>query len=133
MAWDVESEQPEYHGEFVNFDPIHSYPKPVQKPLPVLMGAHGFRGLRRVVRYCNGWMPVEAAVRDPKKDIQNLRNLAEQSGRDPASFDVTMTLARADPKANERAICEAGVNRVVFGPAVGQADTACAETDRTPR
>jgi probable F420-dependent oxidoreductase len=64
LMW--EQEQPEYHGEFVNFDPIFSYPKPIQRPLPVSLGAHGYRGLRRVVRYCNGWMPVEAAVRDPK-------------------------------------------------------------------
>jgi len=127
LMW--EQEQPEYHGEFVNFDPIHSYPKPVQHPLPVLMGAHGFRGLRRVVRYCNGWMPVEAAVRDPKKEIQNLRNLAEQSGRDPASFDVTMTLARPDPKSLERNR-EAGVTRVLLALPTGGADAILPRLDQ---
>jgi len=88
-----------------------------------------FRGLRRVVRYCNGWMPVEAAVRDPKKEIQNLRNLAEQSGRDPASFDVTMTLARADPKSLERNR-EAGVNRVLFALPTGGADAILPRLDQ---
>jgi probable F420-dependent oxidoreductase len=118
LMW--EQEQPEYHGEFVNFDPIFSYPKPIQRPLPVSLGAHGYRGLRRVVRYCNGWMPVEAAVRDPKKEIQNLRNLAEQNGRDPKSISVTMMLARAERKSIDRNI-EAGADRVVFGLLVGEA------------
>ena len=79
LMW--ERKQAEYHGEFVNFAPIFCYPKPVQKPLPVLVGTHGYKGLRRVVRYANGWAPVEAAVRDVKKEVQNLRALAESGGR----------------------------------------------------
>ncbi len=130
LMW--EQEKPEYHGEFVNFDPIFSYPKPVQQPLPVLVGAHGYRGLRRVVRYANGWMPVEAAVRDVGKEVQNLRNLAEQNGRDPDSFDVTMTLARAEPKSLERNR-EAGVNRVVFPLPVGNADAILPKLDALAR
>ncbi len=130
LMW--EQEKPEYHGEFVNFDPIHFYPKPIQKPLPVLVGAHGYKGLRRVVRYANGWMPVEAAVRDVKKEISNLRNLAEQNGRAPDSFDVTMTLARADPKSLD-AHREAGVNRVLLSLPVGGADVVVPKLDALAR
>ncbi len=126
LMW--EQEKPEYHGEFVNFDPIFSWPKPVQRPLPVLVGTHGYRGLRRVVRYADGWMPVEAAVRDVKKEIQNLRNLAEQNGRDPKSFDVTMTLARADRKSLERNR-EAGVNRVLLSAPIGDANVMLPKLD----
>jgi probable F420-dependent oxidoreductase len=127
-----EQEQASYHGEFVNFDPIFSWPKPVQRPLPVLVGAHGYRGLRRVVRYANGWMPVEAAVRDVKKEIQNLHNLAEQSGRDPKSFDVTMALARADQRSVDKNR-EAGVNRVLFSLPVGGADQILPRFDALAR
>jgi alkanesulfonate monooxygenase SsuD/methylene tetrahydromethanopterin reductase-like flavin-dependent oxidoreductase (luciferase family) len=127
LMW--EREQAEYHGEFVNFAPIFSYPKPAQKPLPVLVGAHGYKALRRVVRYGNGWAPVEAAVRDVKKEVQNLRALAESSGRDPKSMDVTMMLARPDRKSIDRNI-EAGVDRVVFGVAVGEADAVLPEMDK---
>jgi len=72
---------------------------------------------------------VEAAVRDPKKEIQNLRNLAEQSGRDPASFDVTMTLARPDPKSLERNR-EAGVTRVLLALPTGGADAILPRLDQ---
>jgi probable F420-dependent oxidoreductase len=130
LMW--EQEQAEYHGEFVNFEPIFSWPKPLQRPLPVLVGAHGFRGLRRVVRYGNGWMPVEAAVRDVKKEIQNLHNLAEQNGRDPKSFDVTMTLARADQGSLDRNR-EAGVTRVLFPLPVGDANVILPKMDALAR
>jgi probable F420-dependent oxidoreductase len=49
-------EAAEYHGEFVNFDPIWCAPKPLQKPHPpILLGTLSSQGLQRVVRYCDGW------------------------------------------------------------------------------
>ena len=47
-------DEAEYHGEFVNFDPIWSWPKPVQKPHPpILLGGARRRARparRRVLR-----------------------------------------------------------------------------------
>jgi hypothetical protein len=77
-------------------------------------------------------MPVEAAVRDVKKEIRNLHNLAEQNGRDPKSFDVTMTLARADPASLERNR-EAGVTRVLFPLPVGDANVILPKMDALAR
>jgi alkanesulfonate monooxygenase SsuD/methylene tetrahydromethanopterin reductase-like flavin-dependent oxidoreductase (luciferase family) len=48
----------EYHGEFVNFDPMIARPKPVQKPHPPIHVGGAFpHGARRAIRYCNGWIP----------------------------------------------------------------------------
>ena len=48
-------EAAEFHGEFVNFDPIWSYPKPVQKPHPpVLLGGESGHTLQRIVDFCDG-------------------------------------------------------------------------------
>src|ERR687895_533130 len=47
-----------FHGEFVRFDPIWSWPKPVQKPHPpVLLGGETVHTLRRVVEIGDGWFP----------------------------------------------------------------------------
>src|SRR5881227_2821501 len=47
-----------HHGELVDFDPIWSWPKPVQKPHPpVLVGGNGERVLERVVAFGDEWMP----------------------------------------------------------------------------
>jgi probable F420-dependent oxidoreductase len=56
LIWTQEAA--EYHGEFVNFDPLWSYPKPLQQPHPpILLGTLSTQGLQRVVRYCDGWIP----------------------------------------------------------------------------
>ena len=52
-------DEAEFHGELVNFDPIWSWPKPIQRPgPPVILGAHGPKALERVVNYCDGWIPI---------------------------------------------------------------------------
>jgi probable F420-dependent oxidoreductase len=48
----------EYHGEFVNFEPMITRPKPVQKPHPPIIVEGAFpHGARRALHYGNGWMP----------------------------------------------------------------------------
>ena len=61
----------EYHGEFVNFEPIWSWPKPVQKPHPpILLGGHSPQVLQRVVEYCDGWMPIGGRATELLADVQ---------------------------------------------------------------
>src|SRR5215510_13273380 len=60
--------KPEYHGETVDFPPMMTWPKPVQKPLPVIVGGAFPHAARRAVRYGNGWAPI--AGRAPYGDIQ---------------------------------------------------------------
>ena len=75
------NEEAEYHGEFVDFDPIWSHPKPVQKPHPpILMGTFN-GGLKRVVNYCDGWIPVGFDTTTLPESIKELHALAEQAGR----------------------------------------------------
>jgi alkanesulfonate monooxygenase SsuD/methylene tetrahydromethanopterin reductase-like flavin-dependent oxidoreductase (luciferase family) len=84
-------DEPEFHGEFVNFDPIWSYPKPVQKPHPpILMGVNTANARQRVVDYCDGWLPIAGRAGDLAAGIADLRKRAEQAGRDPRSLTVTV-------------------------------------------
>jgi probable F420-dependent oxidoreductase len=84
-------DEPEFHGEFVDFDPIWSYPKPVQKPHPpILMGVNTANARQRVVDYCDGWLPIAGRAGDLAAGIADLRKRAEQAGRDPRSITVTV-------------------------------------------
>ena len=77
----------EYHGEFVNFDPMMAWPKPVQKPHPpILVGGAFPYSARRAVRYGDGWMPqVTEASKAPLSElIPRYRQMAAEAGRDPA-------------------------------------------------
>lgn len=52
-------DEAEFHGEFVDFDPIYSWPKPVSKPYPPLyIGGGGPAAFRRVARLNAGWMGI---------------------------------------------------------------------------
>ena len=107
-------ERAEYHGEFVDFDPIFSNPKPVQKPHPpVILGAHGRRGIERVVRYCDGWIPI-GVFTNVADDMAALAVAATAAGRDPASIPVSVfgVAPDADTLKSYR---DAGVERAVFG------------------
>ncbi|MEB2283243.1 MAG: LLM class F420-dependent oxidoreductase [Polyangiaceae bacterium UTPRO1] len=102
----------EFHGDFVDFDPIWSWPKPVQKPHPpILMGGNTARARQRVVDFCNGWIPIGF---DPGQVISGMRDLAERArvaGKRPEDFPVTVFGAPPDPEVLKR-LAAAGVERV---------------------
>ena len=53
------NEEPEYHGNYVDFDPIWSYPKPIQDGgPPIWMGANSKWVFERIADYADGWMPI---------------------------------------------------------------------------
>jgi len=107
-------EQPNYHGRFVHFDPIWSYPKPVQKPHPpILMGGQGTKALRGVIEYCDGWMPIPARIKDLGPQVAELRRQAAKAGRDPQSISITIFWGRGDKEAIEQ-YEQAGAERVIF-------------------
>jgi probable F420-dependent oxidoreductase len=106
----------EYHGEFVNFDPMMTWPKPVQKPhVPVIVGGAFPYSARRAIRYGDGWIPQ--AARGGYKEIGDLipefRKMAEEAGRDPKSIAITVWFPRRDVDLMKR-YEDLGVERVVF-------------------
>jgi probable F420-dependent oxidoreductase len=117
-------EEASYHGEFVNFDRIWSYPKPVQKPHPpVILGGHGPKTMRRVVRYCEGWMPLPSRSGDLAAEIAQLRTLAAEAGRDPKSIEVSLYWIPPD-REQVRKFQELDVARLIFHlPSEGEDET----------
>jgi probable F420-dependent oxidoreductase len=107
-------EKAEFHGEFVNFDPVWLYPKPKQQPHPpIYLGGETDHTVRRVVEFCDGWFPRARGDWEPKSAVARLRKAAVDAGRDPDSLTVTVFNAPADQKklAPYR---EAGIDRVLF-------------------
>jgi len=77
------NDEAEYHGEFVDFDPIWSWPKPVQKPNPpVYVGGNGEHTLKRVIKYGDAWMPIAMRGGKPLSEaIPELQQMAQEAGR----------------------------------------------------
>ena len=77
--------KPEYHGEMVNFDPMMTWPKPLQKPHPPIWVGGAFPyGARRAIRYGDGWMPHRARPSYPnvRDFLPEFRKLAAEAKRD---------------------------------------------------
>lgn len=109
--WDADEAQ--FHGRFVDFDPILSWPKPAGR-LPVLIGGEGPTVLDRVLEYGTGWMPrppSEAEQPAFGARITELRDRAAAAGRPRP--DVTLFGAAPEPGALE-SCAAAGVDRVLF-------------------
>ena len=104
-----------FHGEFVNFDPVWCYPKPLQRPYPpVLLGGETDHTLKRVVEFCDGWFPRAGRGHfNPAEAVARLHAAAEAAGRDPATLTVNVFGAPADAGtlATYRA---AGINRALL-------------------
>ncbi len=107
-----ENDEATYHGEFVNFEAIWSWPKPVQKPHPpILVGGDGERTLQRVVRYGDEWMPLGRTIPSFAGRIKELQELAAAAGRGP--IPVSMFGTPPDSSRVEQFI-EDGASRIVF-------------------
>ena len=102
-------EKAEYHGEFVNFDPMIARPKPVQKPHPPIHVGGAFpHGARRAIRYGDGWIPGG----DVREVLPKFREMAREAGRDPAGIEST-SFALGEDLDRVKHLNEMGVARVV--------------------
>jgi probable F420-dependent oxidoreductase len=101
-------EEASYHGEFVSFDRIWSFPKPSQSPHPpIWVGGNGPTVEDRVLRFGDGWMPN---VIDDDELLGRIARLRERAGRGvPVSIN-------ASPRRPERLAryADAGVERAIF-------------------
>jgi len=120
--------KPEYHGEMVNFDPMMTWPKPVQKPHPpVLVGGAFPYAARRAIRYGDGWMPHRARPQYPNvRDLlPEFRKMAAEAKR-----EVPVTIWGAKDEDMLKQDRDAGVVRVIVSLESAKSDAILPELDR---
>jgi probable F420-dependent oxidoreductase len=118
-----------YHGDFVNFERICSWPKPHQQPHPpVVIGGDGERTLQRVARYGDGWMPFPGGRQSFKERMAELNDLLAQAGRGPVPCSLFFApKGKPDKLAQFR---EEGFSRFIFGLTSAGRDVVLPELDR---
>jgi probable F420-dependent oxidoreductase len=85
-----------YHGEYVSFDRIWSWPKPAQRPHPpVLVGGAGPTVLDRVLSFGDAWFPNHST----EGIIERAEELRARADR---PIEVMVMGVPADPRAIER-------------------------------
>jgi probable F420-dependent oxidoreductase len=70
-------EKAEFHGKFVDFDPIYSWPKPVSKPYPPLYLGGGKASFPRIARLNAGWISMTPSAGVLSKQLEELRAAAD--------------------------------------------------------
>ena len=121
---------PEYHGEYVDFDPIWSYPKPVQRPHPpITMGAATPYGRERVARYCDGWVPIDLLIEDLGAAIDDLHVRLRRHGRKPQDVEISNFWAPEDLDTLKQQR-DLGLDRVVFACPSESVDDTLKRLDR---
>src|SRR5258708_23045159 len=122
----------EYPGGFVVFPPWSAGPRRVQKPHPPVVIGGAFRhAARRAIRYGDGLLPQGPSQGSGSPDdyMPQLRRMAEEAGRDPASLPVTFGGAPEDPELLRR-YQSLGVARVTVRLPAAQADEILPILDR---
>jgi probable F420-dependent oxidoreductase len=85
------TEESEFHGRFVNFDNMKSFPKPYQRPHPpIIMGGKGEKALECAAEVCEGWAPWFLEWPDGKEKISHLKQLVANQGRDPEALEISL-------------------------------------------
>src|SRR5437660_751074 len=124
--------KPEYHGRFVDFLPMMTWPKPVQKPHPpVIVGGAFPHGARRAIAFGDGWVPHarRPAYGDVLGLLPEFRKMATEAGRDPATLPITIFGVPEDGDLIKR-YRDAGVARLVFNLPPAKADEVLPVLDR---
>lgn len=105
----------EFHGDFVDFDPVTCSPRPVNGSIPVIVGGDSDAALNRAVKLADGYFPGEGDNERLGKLLGRLRNKAEDAGRDPASIEINTMFGvqMMDPAAGVEQMKELGVDRIM--------------------
>jgi probable F420-dependent oxidoreductase len=120
-------EEAEFHGEFVDFDPIWSYPKPVQEGgPPVWIGANSPWVFDRIADYADGWMPIGGLG---SGNMERLERALKARGRRVEDLDLALFAAPTDYDQLMGRI-EQGFDELVFGLPDGDADQVLPLLDR---
>lgn len=126
-------DEAEFHGTFVNFDPIWSYPKPVQAHLPVLVGGMGPTVEDRVLGFGDGWFADFVPPEDLdafSSRVDALQEKARSAGRE--RIPITMYGVPAEPAMVAR-YREAGIDRALYYLSDREAPAAAKELDHATK
>ena len=97
----------EFEGQYHKVDHAGVNPQPVQRPIPIWMGAGARanpvptdRVLRRVARLADGWFPQMQPTNDARATVERLKKFADEAGRDAAEIGMEprINLGDGDPE-----------------------------------
>jgi probable F420-dependent oxidoreductase len=111
-------DRPEYHGRFADFAGVDAHPRPVQQPIPIVVGGHTLSAYRRAVRRGHGWYGFSLTPEATATCLTGLRDAASRVER-PAGLgpiEITVTPRGRLTAETAAAFAGLGVDRLVPMP-----------------
>ena len=111
-------EHPEHHGRFADFAGIDAHPRPVQRPIPIVVGGHSDPAYRRTVTRAHGWYGFALTPETAGAYLAALRIVAARNER-PAELgelEITVTPRGRLTAETAGAFADLGVDRLVVMP-----------------
>ncbi len=111
-------DEAEFHGQYVDFDPLWCWPKPAQAGGPPILIGGGVKPdviARRVVGFGDGWIPLDGG-HDLEEPLAAIRAEARRVDRPLDSLDLTVGLGLMEEVTEERIrqVIEMGFGRVLL-------------------
>ncbi|MCZ6558142.1 MAG: LLM class F420-dependent oxidoreductase [SAR324 cluster bacterium] len=105
----------EHQSEFLSWSGFKSHPLPAQRPHPpIIIGGHSPAALRRAARHGDGWFGFAKDTEELAGLLGQLRESAEQAGRDPSSIEITALWRRPqEGREGLETYRELGVSRLL--------------------
>jgi len=111
-------DHPEYHGRFVDFAGVDAYPRPVQRPIPLVIGGHSPPAYRRAVARAHGWYGFAQTPEGTAACLAGLREAGSSVERPQNLGQLEITVTPRGRLTHDRAaaFAEIGVDRLVVYP-----------------
>ena len=111
-------EHPEYHGRFAAFEGVDAHPRPVQGPIPLVVGGRTAPAYRRAVSRGHGWYGYGMTPEQVGSALGDLAEAAKQVERPGhlGPLEITVTPRGRLTAAKATAFADLGVHRLVPVP-----------------
>lgn len=106
------SPAPEFHGRHVDFAGVDAHPRPVQRPLPIVIGGHTPPARRRAARHGAGWYGFQLSPEQVRTQVDGLRAAADAAGR-TTPLHIAVTPDRPLDPDTVAAYAAAGAQRLI--------------------
>src|SRR5881396_4258515 len=129
-------ERPSFRGAFVSFDTLGFAPKPARGTIPIWIGGHTPRALRRVAELGEGWHAAFATPDVMRRGLVELKAACAKAGRDPAGITLSVRLGLAAKRPASKvldelkALRDVGVSHVIVETRVASAEDMTQLLDR---
>ncbi|MEM1658100.1 MAG: LLM class flavin-dependent oxidoreductase [Candidatus Jordarchaeales archaeon] len=93
-----------YNGTYFKFRNAFLQITPVQKTIPIYLGANGPKTRELAGELCEGWMPITETPKTYRENLEDVKRGAERAGRSIRDIDTSLQVYTAVDESYEKAL-----------------------------